>query len=360
MFKSLISWIQQNERHLGGVLFVGGFITDLLTFTLLDISIVNLLFAGYLIGAAVCVFGSHLAYTKGGEKPKLFLSTLRVVLPLAAQYLLGSLLSGFLIFYTKSSVVAVSWPFLVLIGLVFLGNEWFRKYRDRTVFLAVLLFFTLYAYSIFALPLLVHELGPIVFLGSSVISVAVFALFMFLLWRTGKTRLKESLTPIIGSSLAIVIVVVVSYFIGLVPPIPLTLKEGNIYHAVSHTAEGYVVQTEASRMWWGLRSQVIHVAPGETLYAFTSIFAPIKFSTSTIHEWEHYDTEKNKWVTEGRVTFPISGGRAEGYRGYSERSSLAAGKWRVMVKTPSGQVIGRIPFVVEEVTTPPTLREETH
>lgn len=360
MLKKVLAWAQKNERHLGAVVFLGGFVTDLLTFTLLDISLVNIVFASYLAVAAACIFGTHLLFRKEGEKGSMVRRTLLVVLPLVAQYVIGNLLSGFLIFYTKSSVLAVSWPFLLLLALVFFGNEWFRTYRDRLAFLTVLLFFSTYAYVIFALPLLLNTLGPWVFMGSTAIALILCALFLLALWYTGRTRVMESMVPIVGSSLAVVLVMVTSYFTGLIPPIPLTLKEGGVYHALSREGSRYVVMAEQAAPWWQITPPVAHLSDGATLYAFTSVFAPVRFSTAVVHRWERYDEIKHAWKTESMVAFPLAGGREGGYRGYSEKTNLTPGTWRISVETPSGQVIGHIPFVVARATTPVELHEETH
>lgn len=359
MPKKLLAWAQRNERHLGALVFIGGFVTDLFTFVLLDISLVTVLFAAYLIGAAVSVFLLHVL-SGTAKKPSVVRRTLLVLLPLIAQYLIGSLLSGLLIFYTKSSVLSVSWPFVVLLTLIFFANEWFRKYKDRLIFLITLLFFTVYAYAIFALPLVLHALGPWIFVASTGVSIAVSSAFLFLLWKTGKARLSESLIPIIGSCLAVLIVMVTSYFTGLIPPIPLTLKEGGIYHTLRHEAGQYILSTEPSKMWWEIGSQVVHSTPGETLYAYTAIFAPIRFGTVVVHRWEHFSDTEGKWVRKSTIAFPIAGGRASGYRGYSEHSNLEPGKWRVSVETSNGQVIGQLVFIIKDVQTAPTLLEETH
>ncbi|MBU2103926.1 DUF2914 domain-containing protein [Patescibacteria group bacterium] len=355
--RKVLAWAQRNERHLGGIVFFCGFITDLLTFTLLDISILNYVFGGYLVVTYIVVFLAHLA-SKEVARPSVFRRSMRVFLPLAAQYLIANLLSGFLIFYTKSSVLFVSWPFIILLGLVFIGNEWFRTYKDRLIFLATLLFFTTYAYAIFALPLAVHALGPMVFLGSTALSVAVFAAFLFLLWRTGPKRLQGSLLPTIGTSLAVLIVMVSSYFTGLIPPIPLTLKDSGIYHSLTRAGGDYVLLAERKKEWWDPRAQTIHAIEGETLYAYTAVFAPIRFGASVVHRWQYYDETQKKWTTQGTVVFPISGGRLAGYRGYSERSNLTPGSWRVRVETENGQAIGQILFTIERTATLPPLRKE--
>lgn len=357
MVRKILAWAQRNERHLGAFVFFGGFITDIVTFVFLDIALVNLVFALYLSLAAFCVFLGH-ALASWREATSVWKRSLLVILPLAAQYLIGNLLSGFLIFYTKSSVLVASWPFLILLLLIFIGNEWFRKYKDRITFMAVLVFFTTYAYAIFALPLVIGRLGPWVFVGSTLLTIAAFSAYLFLLWRAGKARLAQSVMPIIGSCVALVIVMSVSYFSGLVPPIPLTLKDGGVYHGLTAANGTYTLLAEPVQDWYDPRPQVVHTTGSEPLYAFAAVFAPVRFGTVVVHRWQRYDEEQGSWVTQSRIAFPISGGRSEGYRGYSEVSSPLPGEWRVRVETESGQVIGQIRFSVERAIVPPILHTE--
>ncbi|MBU1293005.1 DUF2914 domain-containing protein [Patescibacteria group bacterium] len=355
--RKVLAWAQRNERHLGGIVFFFGFLTDLLTFTLLDISILNYVFGGYLVATYIAVFLVHLV-SKEVAHPSVFRRSVRVLLPLVAQYLIANMLSGFLIFYTKSSVLFVSWPFIILLGLVFIGNEWFRTYKDRLIFLATLLFFTTYAYAIFALPLFVHRLGPAIFLASTALSIAVFAAFLFLLWRTGPRRLQGSLLPTIGTSLAVLIVMMTSYFTGLIPPIPLTLKDSGVYHSLIREGGNYVVLAEKGKEWWDPRAQILHTVSGEQVYAYSSVFAPIQFGASIVHRWEYFDPKVQKWVSRGNTSFPITGGRSNGYRGYSERTLTEMGSWRVRVETANGQTIGQILFTAKEVSALPPLKRE--
>ena len=360
MFARLLTWAQKNERHLGGILFVFGFITDLLTFTLLQVSVVNTFFIAYLVLAAFCTFGSHLLFARRHEGQTKLTRALAVIFSLGAQYAIGGILSGCLIFYTKSATLSVSWPFLILLASVFIGNEVFRKYREHLVFQTVLLFFALYAYAIFAAPIYVNAIGPWVFAGSTLAAVLIFGLFLFVLERAGAARLRESLRTILVAALVTVTVVGGAYLTGVVPPIPLTLREGNIYHSLTKVPGGYRVMAEVQKPWWDPRPIVVHLAPSESAVAYAAVSAPVKFSTSVVHHWEHYNEVTKHWVDEGHITFAISGGRDGGYRGYSEKDNLASGKWRVTVETLEGQVIGRISFHVESVLTPPPLHKETH
>ncbi len=359
LIRKILAWAEKNERHLGAVMFVGGFGMDVATFSLLDLPAANLLFIAYLAGSFAVIFLNHVLASGLFKKESAFRKTLLVIFPLAAQYLFGSLLSGFLIFYTKSSAISVSWPFLLLLAAVFIANEWFRKYRDRLAFLLVLLFFTAYMYALFALPLVVNALGALVFLESTAITVIGCGLFLLILWLVEKRQVIDDLMPIVGSSIAILLVVVISYFTGLLPPIPLTIKESGVYHSLVRKEGDYVVEAEAPRPWYDLTPQVVHLMPGESAYVFVSVFAPVRFATNEVHVWEHQDAT-GKWIAESRVSFPISGGRGGGYRGYSSFRDPAPGNWRVLVETDNGQVIGILRFSIEKATEMPPLHEETH
>jgi hypothetical protein len=49
------------------------------------------------------------------------------------------------------------------------------------------------------------------------------------------------------------------------------------------------------------------------------------------------------------LSFNITGGREAGYRGYSSKSSVNFGKWRVITKTETGQSLGRTSFRVKNI-----------
>ncbi len=357
-WKRLLAWAQRNERHLGAVLFILGFIGDLFTFAFLSVSLVNLAFLGYLALAMACTFGSHVL-SRPDEGAPFWKRALSVVFPLGAQYAIGSLLSGCLIYYTKSAAVFVSWPFLLILAAVFIGNEYFRTYYKHLAFQTVLLFFAIYAYAIFALPLALHKLGFPVFLASTVVSLAAFALFLGALAFVKRPGFLRSLRYVLPATAAVVVLMVSSYLTGIIPPIPLTLPSAGVYYDVRKQSGDYVVSLEnAPRPWWDLSPQIMHHAPGQPLYAFSSVSAPYQFAATIVHVWEIYDPVTGKWIERSRVSFSIAGGRDGGYRGYSEVADPEMGLWRVSIETPSGQVIGRLHFTVVDVPTPPLIKEE--
>ncbi|HRH24072.1 MAG TPA: DUF2914 domain-containing protein [Candidatus Paceibacterota bacterium] len=356
-FNRVLAWSARNERPLGAVLFAFGFLTDFFTFGVLPIAVVNYFFIGYLSLAAVAAIGAH-AFARYHDGEPGVRKALAVLFPLGVQYAFGGLLSGFVVFYTAHSVVLASWPFLIFLALVYIGNEYFRMYKHYLVFQTSLFFFTLYAYAIFGLPLVIGRIGPWTFLGSTVVAILLFAAFLCLLRLGNKARFDASVRQIALACVGIVVLISVSYFTGVIPPVPLVMKDAGVYHSLVKVPTGYRVQAEAPKEWWDIRPTVVHVLPGEALYAYSAVAAPISFSSTVVHRWEQYIDGKG-WVTQSRISFPLSGGREGGYRGYSIKDTLTPGKWRISVETAGGQVIGRVRFDIENAGTAPALQEIT-
>ena len=355
--RKIFAWIHRYETHLSAAAMVAGFIVDNIFFTRVDLPITHALFIGYLVIAASAIILWHQLeeYSpEGMSRPRW-----RSVLPILTQFALGGLWSGFLIFYSRSAEIAASWPFLLVLGAIFLGNEIFRRYHSRLVFTSVLFFFALYSYAIFAIPVLLHSIGTSIFLISGGCAVVVFALFLFILRKAGRMRFIAVVWPIRLGAAAVLIVINLFYFTNILPPLPLALSAGGMYHRVTHTNAGYEAAAEPQS--WEVSfgfPPTLHVAPGESLYAFSAVFAPVALDAKILHRWQWYDEGQNKWETSSLVSFSISGGRAGGYRVYSVKQNVQEGKWRVDIETSDGRLIGRLGFMVVPVTAPvPTTKK---
>ncbi|MHB1117932.1 MAG: DUF2914 domain-containing protein [Minisyncoccota bacterium] len=150
----------------------------------------------------------------------------------------------------------------------------------------------------------------------------------------------------------------VLYFANIIPPIPLVLKEAGVYHLVGRTAEGtYVARTEP-RKWNDFLAwyrPTVHHVPGEPVYFYSAVFAPTRLEVAILHEWQYFDSKKDEWVTTDLLRFRVIGGRDGGYRGYSVKENLFAGRWRVNVITKRGQPLGRTSFMVIDTPVAPML-----
>jgi hypothetical protein len=354
LIKRILAFIVRNEHRLGPVLFLLGFLTDIITVALVPLRSVLILFGVYLVIAFGASLLGHMAHA-GRLGSRTFARALPTLASLFVQYLVGAILSGCLIFFARSGALVVSWPFLFVLGLIILGNELFRRYRMHLVFQTVLLFLALYAYMIFALPLALLRVDSSVFLFSTGAALLLFALFLVLLWRIGRERFSEAFAKTMGGVTLGTIVFVGAYFTGLVPPIPLALSEVGVYNRIERSGGSYVLYGTTQPPWWQVWAHDVPHVPGTPLYVYSSVFAPVAFSASITHEWQRYDEVEARWVRETLVAFPITGGREGGYRGYSIKDNPAPGRWRVSIATMSGQVIGRMYFNVEETTSLPSL-----
>ena len=137
---------------------------------------------------------------------------------------------------------------------------------------------------------------------------------------------------------------------------PLSLKEAGVYHDISRTSGIYTLIGEKTPWYEDLiYRETFHRVPGDIIYVYTAIFAPSGLTTPIIHEWQYYDNTSRTWMTTNTISFSINGGRDGGYRGYTQKSGVTEGRWRVNVLTQYGAAVGRVSFDVRNATTTPPL-----
>jgi hypothetical protein len=136
------------------------------------------------------------------------------------------------------------------------------------------------------------------------------------------------------------------YFLNLIPPIPLAMKESGIYHSVSRTSQGYQVEYEPASWYrfWAEWDPEFHWQPGEPVYSYSAVFAPTEIDTTISHRWSYYNEQAGEWTVRDVLSYPMVGGRDGGYRGYSLKYGVEPGRWRVDVIIPTGQILGRSEF----------------
>ncbi|HRH26290.1 MAG TPA: DUF2914 domain-containing protein [Candidatus Paceibacterota bacterium] len=350
-------WVKY-ERHISSGALLLGFIIDSLTLRRVDMFLENLVFFAYLTIAGTGILLLNLC--EAGRLRGYLFERLPPFLLIAIQFAFGGLFSGFVVFYYRSASLSVSWPFILILAIMLVGNELFKKYYLRLSFQMGIFFLALLGVMIYFVPLMVGQIGASVFLMSGVTALLLVTLFSQLIKKLIPIRYAASRKSLVISVGVVYAVITVFYFANIIPPIPLAAKEVRAYHSVTRTAEGYVIRKEPARRFDFLRlSETVHLAPGEPVYVYTSIFAPSAFeSMDVVHKWEYYNSKTNRWVESSRITFTITGGRDEGYRGYSMKSAVFPGLWRVDVETLGGQRIGRAKFKVKAVDTEVQLERE--
>ena len=345
------AFVTLHERRLSIVVFVCGFLLDNLTLTRVDRLSDNLILLCYLATA----FASILLLTArgAGRLQGPFAGKGVSVAALLLPFAFGGLFSGFLIFYFRSGSAIASAPFLVFLALFFLGNELFRKHYERFVFQMSVFFVALFSYTALIVPVLLRRIGDSVFIGSGLAALLLFYLMQKVIKRVARDEYVKSrryLWPIV---IMIFITFNFLYFNNMIPPVPLSLKEIGVYHAVSRAEEGKYLLRYEKAPWYrfgSVTAKVFHQAREEPAYIFSSVYAPANLVTEVVHRWSRFDEATGKWITENVVRFSISGGRLEGFRGYSVKGNLKEGRWRVDVETLRGQIIGRFTFSVVPAT----------
>ncbi len=355
-----VAWMKRRERHLSAAAMVAGFVIDNIVFERVDVWQTQALLASYAVACFVSIPLLHFLESRALARGRGFVQV-RLLLRFLIQFVLGGFWSAFVIFYGRAAVFGASWPFLLFLLLIFLGSEYFHQYHARLVFTSVLFFFALYAWAIFQVPVVTGTLGGSSFLVSSLVAVGIFALFTIILRRVARAQFYADVWRIRAGAFLVLVCMNLFYFGNVLPPLPLSSTASGVYHQVTHIPGAYQALTEEYA--WPVTylgvAPTLHLVPGAVVYAYSSVYAPGNLSTAITHRWQWFDTLSHTWVTKASVTYPIQGGRVDGYRGYTNMRPDSAGEWRVSIETNDGRVLERISFVVVRSNTTPLLHSIT-
>jgi len=353
-YQKVKAFYQRYERFFMPVLIIWGFVYHYITFKIIPIEEVLYLVFGYLALATLTILFMHF-YDAGKITHRL--RYIRLFIPLLLQFTLGSIIGGVFIFYWFSGSFFVSWPFIAILVLLVIGIEAFKHHLEKPAVQFSLYNFSAILLLAVALPYFFRSLSPWLFVAGTLISFGL--VFLMTIWLARYSEeIKKRRFSVLFSNLIVVVAMGLFYFYNLIPPVPLSIREAGIYHNVARIGADYYLSEEHQNFWEQISlSPTIHLGPGEKAYVFTSIYTPSDLNTDIIHDWQRYDETQKKWISVSKISFPVNGGRQAGYRGYSVKTNLQAGAWRVFVETPRGQVLGRFRFNVERIAQAPALEE---
>jgi hypothetical protein len=349
-YEKLKLFFEKYERVLlpGTLLF--GVAVDFVTFKSIQIQTAFLILAVHIVIVGSAIVLLYIVNRKGK-----IISYLCLLAPLILQFSLGALLSASFIFYWFSGSFSVSWPLLILIAFLMLSNEVFRTAYVRPLIHMSVYYFVLFSVFSVIFSYLFNSIDPLFFVASGVLSLGFFLLYLSVLAKFFE-KIRLTGKRVIVCTLSIFVIMNALYFLNLIPPIPLSLREAGVYHSVMRSDGQYQILDEnRSLIERILPVQTIHIQKSDRVFVFSSIFAPTELNTIVVHNWQIYDEEKHAWIQKDRLSFSITGGREEGYRGYSMKTAITPGLWRVDVETKRGQVLGRVRFRVETVAELPQL-----
>lgn len=347
--KKIRHLFQRHKERFLTVAFLLGFVVDNFTLNRIDQLFDVLLLTFYVVlamASMICLYAS--TAEKFSER---FNPTIRKYAPLFMQYAFGGLFSGMLIFYGRSGSLLVSWPFLLIIVGVILGNETIRDRVHRFIYNIVMLFVGLISYVVLIVPVVLGHMGALVFVGSGVLALLIMFTFIRVLRMVVPRFVQLHLRALIFVIGTIFAIFNFLYFTNIIPPIPLSLKDVGIFHSVVRFEDGSYQLKYEKGSWWQFYKKsddVFHPVAGGSIFCFAKVFAPTKIQTDIYHKWEYYDDVQKEWIEYFRLSYPITGGGAEGYRGYTLIENYREGTWRCTVETGRGQVLGREKFKVDQ------------
>jgi len=255
------------------------------------------------------------------------------------QFCFGSQFSAlFSLYFLSSSYLPGFLLAVVLLGLL-VANEFLEGHYHRFTLTWALFGTCAILFLNFAIPHVMGSIHAFWFFLSTAAGVGLaYAAKMF------SPKAKGSLWP----TYAIALGLVGLYLVNAIPPVPLVKKNVSICRNLERIDGDYTADIETPPSWafWRTSETVVRQRPGEKIFCFTSVFAPKGLHLTLYHRWR-FDDPRRGWVDASRIGFPIAGGRAEGFRGYTNKRNLAPGKWEVRLETETGRVLGEIRFRCE-------------
>ncbi|MEF8796962.1 MAG: DUF2914 domain-containing protein [Salinivenus sp.] len=344
-------FLHQHEYAAPPLLFFGGVTWDALTLQRIDALLDNLILGVYLV-----LLGGFVVLATLARNDRPLPAPLQKLAPWAPgiiQFLAGGLFSAYVIYYTRSASFSTASLFLlVLVGLL-VANEvvWSRVWSSYLLigvyFLAVFCYFT------FFLPTVLGTMGLGVFLTSGFVSAGLVIGLILYLDGHGVFGGTWSFLGAVGVVLALLGLVVVFYVNHWIPPVPLALREGGVYHEAERKGEAFLLRYEEPPWYrpWQNDDDPFYYTSSDTVHCFTAIFAPTALQTDVYHHWQYYNSTREAWVDTDRIGYEVVGGRRNGYRGVTYKRHVHPGRWRVTVETADRRPIGRIRFDVVRADT---------
>jgi hypothetical protein len=340
------------EKQIPIVAFIAGFLYDSLTLTRIDLALDNVILFAYTILSGILLVIWALAEQQRWQPPFVVKHLDWIVFGI--NFLLGSLLSSYVVFYFKSAGVAKSYLFVGLLIALLLANE-FYSHRLQTLRRQIAVyFFCSFSFFTFFLPTYTHILNVFMFVFSGLIALALTAGIIFAIYGAEVFQNTDMLKRLGWPPLAIFAAMVLLYFLNWIPPVPLALKDSGIYRSVKRSEDRYEVRYTKPQWWQVLKKDdsTFEYTAGDTVFCFAAVFAPTALQERIVHHWQMKNAEGD-WVTTDRIGYAIRGGRDGGWRGFTRKLNAAPGDWRVEVKTEKGRLLGRVPIEIRAAQEPP-------
>lgn len=338
------------------VFFFSGVAYDTYTLTRIDRLQDNLLLLMYLLLLGVLiVLTGRLGIEPAPEQEQLaslspfgrWVLRVRPYYPMVVQFLLGGLFSAYAVFYSRSATLTSTAIFFALLVALLVGNEFLRDRLSSLRLLVSLYAMVCFAFFTFFLPVMTGYMNSAIFLVGALLSAVVTFRVVQLVYRNNPDRSKREAIGVTAPAFTLIGLLVGFYFLNWIPPVPLSLKFGGVYHEVKRTGDRFELSFE--KHWYQIWKRSDDIFPAnEPIYCFTAVFAPVDLNTTVYHHWYFRPNDGKPFTHADRIPIKISGGREGGYRTYTFKQRLDPGDWRVDLETEDGRIIGQVSVRAEE------------
>lgn len=344
------------------VFFFSGVTYDTLTLTRIDRLQDNLLLLLYLLLLGVLiVLTGRLGIEPPPDRAQLaslspwlrWLLQSRPYYPMASQFLLGGLFSAYAVFYSRSATLTSTAVFFGVLVLLLVGNEFIRDRLSNLRLLISLYALVCFGFFTFFLPVMTGYMNVFVFLAGAALSAMVTFRVVQLIYRANPGRSRWEALAVTVPAFSLIGLLVGFYFLNWIPPVPLSMKFGGIYHEVKKSDDRFELSFQ--RKWYQVWKRSDTTFPAhEPIYCFTAVFAPVALNTTVYHHWYFRPNGNRPFTHADKIPVKISGGREAGYRAYTFKQQLDPGDWRVDLEAEDGRIIGRVSITVENGEESPT------
>lgn len=355
-------FIRKNNKYLPITFFICGFIFDSLTLGRIDRVYDLTVLCFHMTFLTIAIYLYNLV--DDGRWKNTHFERFQLYLPLAIQFFFGGLSSAYVIYFSRSVSLSKTITFFVILVALLFANEMLKKRISNKYLQFSVYFFISFTFFTFMIPVFIKDMNTTIFIISGLVSLVItLSLITIIYQKSPSTRAEIKIKKLISIILIIYASINLLYFTNLIPPVPLALDTGIVAHNIEIKNDEYLVTFERNDwfvFWRDHQIKYIH-QPGESVYIFTSIFAPTKIKKSILHRWKWLNEATNKWEIADEIGYQITGGRDAGFRGYTFKDNVKPGIWKVDVITEENLVLGIIDFeiIIDQTKTPKRLVKRT-
>ncbi|PIB25244.1 DUF2914 domain-containing protein [Maribacter sp. 4G9] len=344
---SFRSFVRRHGKYAPILFFIGGFIFDMLTLGRIDRTYDLVMLCLHMTSLSFVLYLYNVV--DDGKWKNTFLERFEEYFPLAIQFFFGALSSAYVIYFSRSVSLSKTVSFFLILVALLVANEFLKQRISNKYLQFSVYFFLSFTFFTFMIPVAISKMSPALFYISGGISLlCTLTLIILIYFLSPSTRSEIRLGRLLAIILSIYVIINLFYYFRLIPPVPLALDQGIVAHYVEKTGNEYTVTYEKndSFIFWRDHRLKFVFSPNENVYIYSSIFAPTNLEQSIIHRWKWFNVKTSEWELIEDIGYEIIGGRDEGYRGYTYKSNIWAGEWKVEVITNEELVLGVIDFEI--------------